>query len=179
MAEADSWRNYAFPLTTGLTDGLLTSLTFGAARVFAAHEPVTASITCRLAAAAALSAAFVFFIADYARLRLELVNAERHLSLRTRGKLAASRLGRSVFWESLRGMTVSGVSSFFGAAFPLFFAVLLPGTRWLSIAASIGALGLLGLSLGILLYGGLIRWSLALVLLGGFLAWVGQWLHVV
>lgn len=179
MAQADSWRSYAFPLTTGVTDGLLTSLTFGAAKVFAAHEPVTADVSLRLALAAALSAAFVFFVADYARLRLELINAERHLSLTTHGQLAASRLGRAVFGESFRGMLVSGISSFLGAAFPLLLAVLCPKIHWLPIAASTAALGLLGLALGKILSGKVVRWAISLMLLGIFLACVGRWLHVV
>jgi predicted membrane protein (TIGR00267 family) len=179
MASQDSWRSYTFPVTTGLTDGILTALTFGAAKVFASHEHVTASITFRLAAAAALSAAFVFFVADYARLRLELVQAERHLSLTTRGQLATTHLGRAVFYQSLRGMAASGVSSFCGALFPLLCAVLLPRLPWIAIIASIGALAFLGACLGRSLYGSAIRWAFGLTVLGGVLAWVGLKLHVV
>lgn len=176
---SNSWRSYIFPLTTGLTDGILTALTFGAAKVFASHEPLTSSVMFRLATAAAVSAAFVFFVADYARLRLELVNAERHLTLTARGQLATTRLGRSVFYESFRGMTVSGVSSFCGAVFPLLFAVLSPRTPWLVMIASVVALGVLGATLGRSLYGSALRWAIALIIIGAALAWVGLKLHIV
>lgn len=179
MPASSSWQKFVFPLTTGLTDGILTALTFGAAKVFASREPLTASVMFRLAAAAAISASFVFFVADYARLRLELVDAERHLSLSARGHLAATRLGRSVFLESVRGMIVSGLSSFCGALFPLAFAVLSPRTPWLAMIASVAALGILGAALGKSFYGSLLRWAIGLMILGCLLAWIGQELHVV
>jgi hypothetical protein len=52
-------RPYSFPLITGVTDGILTALTFGAGRLFALHEPVNSNVMWRLAAAASLSAGFV------------------------------------------------------------------------------------------------------------------------
>lgn len=178
MGERDPGRLYSFPLITGVTDGILTALTFGAGRLFALHEPVNSNIMWRLAAAASLSAGFVFFVADYARLRFELVNAERHLSLKSSSHLATTQLGRAIFYEALRGMTISGASGFFGSLFPLLVAVLWPRAPWLAMVASIAALGLLGALLGGLLYGSMVRWAAALMILGSALAAVGERLHI-
>jgi len=60
----------------------------------------------------ALSGAFVFFIAEYARVRDELVHAERQLNLTSHGRFAASRLGQTVFRETLRKMVTASVCGF-------------------------------------------------------------------
>lgn len=171
-------REYAFPLITGLTDGILTALTLGAGKVFESNEPIDASLMWRLAAAAALSAAVIFFVADYARMRLELVHAERHLNLTAHGRLASTHLGRAVFYDALRGSLISGVSSFCGAIFPLLFAVLWPAVPWVAIAVSIGALGFLGAGLARSFYGNSIRWAITLMMIGAALAFAGLELHV-
>lgn len=171
-------REDAFPLITGLTDGILTALTLGSGKVFESNEPIETGLMLRLAAAAALSAAVIFLVANYARLRLELVHAERHLNLTLHGRLAATRLGRTVFYEALRGTLISGVSSFCGVIFPLLFALLWPAAPWVAIAVSIVALGFLGAGLARSFYGNSIRWAIALMIIGAALAFAGLELHV-
>jgi predicted membrane protein (TIGR00267 family) len=179
MAAAIFRREMVFPFILGLADGILTALTLAAGRVFSPDEPISAGLMLRLAGAASLSGAFVFFVADYARRRLELVHAERHLTLASRGRLAATHLGRAVFEDALRGTVVSGGSSFLGAIFPLFFAVLWPGQPWLAILVSIVALGVLGFGLAHSLHASVGRWAAGLMLLGVALTWIGHKLHIV
>ncbi len=171
-------REHAFPLITGLTDGILTALTLGAGKVFELNKPIKADLMWRLAGAAALSAAVIFFVADYSRLRLDLVHSERHLNLTAHGRLASTHLGRAVFYDALRGAVISGVSSFCGAAFPLLVAVLWPAAPWIAIAVSIVALGCLGSGLARSFYGSSIRWTIALMIIGAALAFAGLELHV-
>jgi predicted membrane protein (TIGR00267 family) len=171
-------RKYAFPLITGLTDGILTALTLGAGKVFEAHDPIDSSLTFRLAAGASLSAAFVFFVADYARLRLDLVHAEQHLTLHSHGGLATTHLGRAIIFDALRGTVLSGLSSFLGVVFPLIFAVFWPAVPWIALLVSLAALAFLGAGLGRSLYGSAPRWAVSLVIIGAVLAFIGLKLHI-
>jgi predicted membrane protein (TIGR00267 family) len=167
-----------FPLIMGLADGILTALTLAAGRVFSPDEPIGAGLMLRLAVGASFSGAFVYFVADYARRRLELVHAERHLTLNSRGRLASTHLGRAVFEDALRSTVTAGVSSFLGAIFPLLFAVRWPAKPWLAILVSIIALGLLGSGLARSLHANVARWTVSLMLLGAAVTWLGHKLHI-
>jgi hypothetical protein len=84
----------------GPVDGILTALTLAAARILTPDQPIDISLALRIALAASLSGGFVFFVAEYARLRGELVHAARHLNLASTGRLATSHLGQEVLRES-------------------------------------------------------------------------------
>jgi VIT1/CCC1 family predicted Fe2+/Mn2+ transporter len=176
-----SWvvrREHTFALIVGLADGILTALTLTAGRVIYSQPGVDSTLAFRIPLASSLSGAFVFFVAEYSRLRGELVYAERELSLTTHG-LAASRLGRTVFREAVGGAVISCVCNFLGALLPLLFTVLLPESSWLAIIIAITALGALGVGVAYVVHGNLIRWAGALIIAGTLLTFVGTELHIV
>jgi predicted membrane protein (TIGR00267 family) len=119
MAGSSSRGDYAFALVIGLVDGILTALILAAGKVVAARESIHLSDLLRVAVVASISAAFTFFVAQYSRFRHELVHAERHLTLGSRGPLVKTRLGHAVFIESIVGSVISGTCSFIGAVLPL------------------------------------------------------------
>lgn len=178
MARSWSRGEYVFALVIGLVDGILTSLVLAAGKVMSVGESIQLPDVVRVAVVASISAAFTFFVAQYSRFRHELVHAEKHLTLGSRGRLAKTQLGRAVFCESVLGSIVSGSCSFAGAVFPLLFAMIRPGETWLSIGAPIVALGLLGGFLGRSVHGNALLWAIGLVSIGAVLTFVGLKVHI-
>ncbi|MGB9475506.1 MAG: hypothetical protein WCE87_10615, partial [Candidatus Udaeobacter sp.] len=76
------------------------------------------------------------------------------------------------------GSFVSGTCSLIGAVFPLLFAMIQPGTAWLSLGAPIAALGLLGGFLGRSVYGKVLLWAVGLMSIGVVLTFVGIKVHI-
>ncbi len=167
------------PSVLGFTDGILTALTLAAGHLTSAEQPVSLSLTLRVAAAALASGAFVFFVARYAELRGQLIRAERQLNLTSHGRLASGKLGAAVLQEGLMSALVSSFGSFCGALVPLLPAALAPHCRWASILAAEVALALLGSGLALVLHGRVIRWSMGLVLGGLALSLIGVYLRIV
>jgi VIT1/CCC1 family predicted Fe2+/Mn2+ transporter len=172
-------REHAFPLVIGLCDGILTALTLAAGSVIDSHGPLRIEFALRIAAASCASGTFVFFTAEYAKLRGELVYAERQLSLTSHGRLAATRLGRAVLTDSLARAGISSIFNFAGALFPLLLGVILPGLPWLAVAAAIVALGLLGAAISHSVHGSRFRWAIGLMAAGAALTFAGLHLHLV
>ncbi len=164
---------------TGFADGILTALTFTAGHLLRGSGPAGVGLALRIALAAALSGAFVSFAAHYARLRGELVRAERQLNLSTRGRLAATNLGRAVRREALRSALVSSACALLGAALPLLVDAALPAPGWLPVASGIVALALLGAAIGYATYGSPASWALGLAGAGLALTVLGVALHIV
>ncbi len=172
-------REYTFALVIGCTDGILTALTLAAGRVVSSHDPIDLNLALRISAASSLSGMFIFFTAEYARLRTELVRAERQLNFTSHGRLAATQLGKAVFRDTLWAAAISNVCSFLGALFPLLSGFLLPRPSWLAIVTAILALGVLGAGIAHTVYGNLMRWAVALMVAGVVLSLVGMELHIV
>jgi predicted membrane protein (TIGR00267 family) len=170
---------HVLPIVLGLTDGILTALTLVAGRLVAASGSITLGLALRIAAAAAVSSAFILFVARYAELRGELVRAERQLNLTARGRLATTRLGYAVLREAMAAASVASVCSLLGALVPLVAGMVIPGPAWLAIIAAIGALGGVGAGLGRALYGSVGRWALAMVVAGLIVSAAGAKLHIV
>jgi VIT1/CCC1 family predicted Fe2+/Mn2+ transporter len=178
MFELPKHREHLFAFVIGLTDGILTALTLATGKVIASHQAIEGTLALRIATAGSASGAFIFFIAQYSLLRVGLVHAERHLNLTQRGRFAVTHLGRTVLQEALGGAMISGIFSFFGALFPLLLAAILPLVPWVAIIAALGALSLLGMGLGHVVYGNPSRWALGLLMAGIILAGVGLGLHI-
>jgi predicted membrane protein (TIGR00267 family) len=179
MEGSTSRGDYAFALVIGLVDGILTALILAAGKVVESKAAIHFDDVIRVAIVASISAAFTFFVAQYSRFRHELVHAEKHLTLGSRGRLAKTQLGRAVLLESIVGSVVSGSCSFIGAMFPLLFATIWSGLSWLSIGAALVVLGLLGAILGRSAYGNAILWAIGLMSVGVVLTFVGLKLHIV
>jgi predicted membrane protein (TIGR00267 family) len=177
---AGSWSRgeYAFALVIGLVDGILTSLVLAAGKVMSVGELIQLPDVARVAVVASISAAFTFFVAQYSRFRHELVHAEKHLTLGSRGPLVKTQLGRAVFIESVIGSVISGACSFVGAVLPLLFAMIRPGETWLSIGAPIATLGFFGGFLGRSVYGNALLWAIGLMSIGAVLTFVGLKVHI-
>lgn len=179
MTWAGSFRNKnLFPLVVGPVDGILTALTLAAGHLLSQKQPIDLSLSFRIAAAASLSGGFVFFVAEYARLRSELVDAGRHLNLNSAGKLATSALGRDVLRESIRGTAVASIGSFAGAMLPLAVGTAFGAISWLTIAVALIVLGLFGIIVGRLTHGDPVYWAAALVITGVVLSGIGSLLHI-
>lgn len=173
-----SERKSFFSLVVGPADGILTALTLGGSRLLASSAPPSWALALRIAAATSVSTAMVFLIAEYARLRGELIRFEKHLSLRRHGGLALTQLGTAAWGEALRGAAVSAVGSFVGALLPIGGGALMPGQRWVSAAVSVVVLALLGVGIARAVYGRALWWSLVMVVAGVALSLVGAVLRV-
>lgn len=168
-----------FFIVTGLAEGVLTALILAAGRMLEPSHSLTAGLALRIGMAAGFPEAVVFFAAEYARQRGQLLRMERQLNLTERGRLVSSRLGRQALGEASGAAILSGVCAFAGASIPLVFASVLPGPGWLTIVIAVGCLGLLGAGIGHTTQSCKPCWSLALGVAGGVLATLGYFLHVV
>jgi predicted membrane protein (TIGR00267 family) len=171
-------RSHLFALVIGLTDGILTALTLISGRLLAGPY-ISFSLALRIATGSALSGIFVYFTAEYSRLRGELVHAERQLNLAARGIFATTQLGKAVRRDTIWAGALSGSANFLGALFPLFVGSIHSAPCWLPIAAAMVVLGVMGVVLARTVYGRIIVWTPVLMLAGIILAFVGVKLHIV
>lgn len=172
-------RKYRLDLVAGFCDGILTALTLAGGKIVHSDSPVDVGLALRIAAASAISGAFIFFVAHYAELRGELHEAERQLTLTSHGRLAKSRLGRTVLFESMIGAFIASVCGFWGTFFPLVIAVLVPTAPWLGIVAAHVGLAVLGVFLAMTVHGRPFYWAGSLVVSGGILAYIGSRLRLI
>lgn len=166
-----------FAAVIGVTDGILTALTLASGH-FASGTRPGMGLSLRIAAGSALCGIFVFYTAEYARLRRRLVDAEKQLNLWNRGHFATTRLGHRVRIEAVFSAVVSSSANFLGALLPLWCGTLLPGPAVLAILPSILALGVLGFVLAMTIHGNRLYWTSALMISGLLLAYVGTWLNI-
>jgi len=171
-------RRLQFSVVLGITDGILTALTLAAGRLLNAGDPLTLSLALRISAVSLLTGLFMFFTAEYARLRGELVQAAKQLSLSARGQLATTQLGKAVLRESALAAGISALSSFLGSLLPLGLGAVSTRAE-LSFALTLLALAALGMILGHTLYASPLLWATGLLLMGGILALAGMYLKVV
>jgi VIT1/CCC1 family predicted Fe2+/Mn2+ transporter len=176
-----SWlfrREHMFALLIGVVDGILTALTLAAGRVLSVADALDSTLAFRISAASALSGALVFFVAEYARQRGELVRAERQLSLTAHGRLAATRLGRAALYDAASGAALAIICNFLGALVPLLIGVALPSVSWLAAVVAIAILGALGIGIARAIYWNPLRWAMVLMLAGALLTLIGVQLHI-
>jgi predicted membrane protein (TIGR00267 family) len=170
-------KSQTFAIVIGLTDGILTALTLASGHLVAGTKP-TIGLSFRIALGSAICGVFVFFTAEYARLRGELIHAEGQLNLASRGQFVTSQLGKQVRAEAFASALVSSTANFLGALFPLCLGSFMPGPALLAVIPSIVALGLLGLTLARIVRGRAVVWIVALVAAGIALSIIGVWLHI-
>ncbi len=163
-------------MVAGICDGVLTALTLVAGKLLGPEAGVTASLALRVAVAAAISGAFIFFVAHYSVLRAELVEAERQLNLTESGRMATTHLGRAILTEAVCQALVTSLCSFAGALLPLLVGVLMP---MLTIIVALVALGMLGAFLGHTVHGRPLFWAVGLFVGGIALTGVGFYLRIV
>lgn len=167
------------PLVLGLTDGILTALTLATARIMGSSGSVALGVGLRIAVAALVTGAFTMYVAKYAELRHQLVDAGRQLNVAGRGHMASTRLGGTVRREAIGATIVAGLSSFVGALIPIVVGSTLHGPSWTPVAFAIVVLGTLGCGLGATVAGSKLRWSLGLAAGGLVVAVIGSQLHIV
>jgi predicted membrane protein (TIGR00267 family) len=138
----------------------------------------TVELSFRIALGSAICGVFVFFTAEYARLRGELIHAESQLNLSSHGQFVTSQLGRQVRSEAFVSAFLSSAANFLGALFPLCLGSFMPRPVILAVIPSLVALGLLGLTLAHIVKGRAITWVAALVASGVALSVIGVWLHI-
>lgn len=163
----------------GLSDGILTALILTGGTLMDPESSLSWSLSLRVAAAAAVAGAFIFFVAHYADLRSELVRAERQLNLLSHGRFATTQLGKTVLRESIVSAVIDSVCTFIGALIPLSAGMIPYGPAWLGAAVAVAALALLGFLLGRATYGNPLNWALTLAVAGALVAYIGMKLNIV
>jgi predicted membrane protein (TIGR00267 family) len=137
------------------------------------------NLALRVAVATLVSGGFVFFVAKYAELRGQLLQAEKELNLASSGKLATTALGRKVLLTAINDAIISGSSAFIGAFLPLLIAAIDPYLPWLTLSVSIAILAIFGFILGKTVGRYPIIWSFALIVGGGLIVAIGIELHII
>lgn len=166
----------SFDLVAGFGDGILTALILAGGTLLGPEAAMSFSLALRVAVAAAVSGAFIFFVAHYAVLRGELVEAERQLNLTERGRLVTTRLGGAALAEAGSKAVITAVFSFTGALLPLMIGVVWP---ILAIIVALAALTFLGIILGKMAHGRAPAWAISLLVGGIVVAYIGFILGIV
>lgn len=169
---------FLFPITLGLSDGIITALMLAAGDLLS-HQDIGLNLALRIAFGSAFVGSFSFFIAEYAKLRGELYRASRQLTLRSPSFLAKGKYGKDIIFESTVGTSLSGFCGFIGAMIPLLVNVYIPHPAWLSIIVANITLGVLGLGLSKTVVGKHIYWAIAMVIMGVIVTMAGSILHIV
>lgn len=170
-------RTQTFAIIIGFTDGILNALTLASGHLIAGTKP-TIGLSLRIAFGSAICGIFVFFTAEYARLRGELIHAESQLNLASHGRFATSQLGKQIRNDAFISALISSFANFLGSLFPLLLGYFMPNPPILAIVPAILALGLLGIALAHIVRGRSLTWLVGLVTAGIALSAIGVWLHI-
>jgi VIT1/CCC1 family predicted Fe2+/Mn2+ transporter len=170
-------RAQAFAVVVGLTDGILTALTLAAGHLLSG-ERTSLGFSFRVALGSAVCGIFVFFTAEYARLRGELIHAEMQLNLPRRGRFATTQLGKQVRSEGVVSAILSSSANFLGAFFPLLMGTSGHLSPLGALVPSLAALGMLGAALAHTVHGNYAAWIGGLIVAGLALSLLGIWLHI-
>jgi predicted membrane protein (TIGR00267 family) len=160
----------------GVSDGTLTALTLASGRLTGQGHPIEVGLIVRIAVAATVTSAFVFFVARYTELRRSLVRAERELSMTNR--LAATSLGHEVLRDAVEAAAIAALAGLPGALLPLVVGAIATTAPWLAIVVAVGALGLLGAIVARTVGGSLLRWATVMMAGGVFVSLLGAILNI-
>ena len=170
--------NIVFPITMGLTDGVITVLMLASAD-FLGPSVMTVDLALRIAFGSAFVGTLSFFIAEYSRLRFQLIRASRQLTMHSPESLIRSDLGAKIFMESLAGTLLSGTFGFVGALIPLSVDVIDPAFGLVAILSAYFVLAAMGLAIGNISSGNKYKWMAALILLGLIVTTVGNFVSII
>jgi len=163
----------------GVSDGVLNALILAAGAILrGSGDGVDVGLALRVGTASFVTSAFTVFVAYYSERRTHLVRAARELNLTEPGRLAATNLGRAVAMESGVATLVAALASLAGAAVPLLLGALLPVTAWVTLAVTVGLLGVLGWAIGATLAARRALWCLTMVLGGVAVTAIGAALNI-
>lgn len=170
-------RAQIFAIVIGFTDGILTALTLASGHLIHGQR-ATANLALRVAAGSAICGVFVFFTAEYARLRGDLLHAEKQLNLVTRGVFATAHLGKQIRREAFSAAMLSSTANFLGAFFPLLIGIFLPGATYFALLPPVLALSFLGAALAYTIHGRYLLWIASLAIAGLVFSFIGVLLHI-
>ncbi|MCL5881710.1 MAG: hypothetical protein M1592_03905 [Candidatus Thermoplasmatota archaeon] len=167
-----------FPLTLGLSDGIITTLMLISRTVIEGNFSGL-GLAFRVAFGSAFVGGFSFFIAEYSRLRGEISRSSRQLMLRSPSYLIKSKIGKDILVESVVGTGASIMSGFTGAMLPLTLAILFPSHGLIAIYLADGAMALLGAGIAKSVHGNYIFWIITMFVLGIVVTVLGNFLNLV
>ena len=173
-----SSKYYLFPLTLGLSDGIITTLML-VSRTLLSHEAIGIDLALRVSSGSAFVGGFSFFVAEYSRLRGEISRTSRHLVLRSPRYLIRGKIGREILVEAISGTVISVFAGFGGSLIPLFSGVYLPGSSILPVGIGILALAFLGGGIGKSVSGNYYFWIFSMVVIGIIVTVLGDFLNLV
>ena len=156
----------------------MNALALTAGSILGANRPVTAELAVQISLFAASTGFFVIFVSGYVALRAELVRSAHQLNLTGSGRLAATRLGRTVVREAGWEATAGGIASFLGSLVPLAIAWAFPNHGWVGILVAFAMLAGLGVVLANLIQGRKLVWAILLTVGGIALTVIGLWLKI-
>ncbi|MFG1449944.1 MAG: hypothetical protein AAE983_04810 [Thermoplasmataceae archaeon] len=169
---------YLFPLTLGLSDGIITTIML-VSRTLLSHEVISIGLALRVSSGSAFVGGFSFFVAEYSRLREEISRTSRQLVLRSPRYLIRGKIGKEILTEAVTGTTISVFAGFGGSLIPLLSSVYIPGSGLFPVVLAIASLALLGAGIGRSVSGNYVFWVLTLVSIGILVTIVGNYLNLV
>lgn len=172
-------RRLMLPMALGLSDGILNALMLAANRLQGDTDPMTLSLSLRIAVATAVASIFMLFVAEYAQLRQDLEHADTQLNVLAPGRMATSRQGRAVVREAGVVASISGLCAFVGSGAPLLVAALFGASGLWALAMAVIGLGLLGAMVARAVHGSWLVWTVVMMFGGAAVSVLGIYLHIV
>ncbi|MCW6169084.1 MAG: hypothetical protein LVQ96_06110 [Thermoplasmatales archaeon] len=170
--------NLLFPITLGLSDGIITTLML-TSRILLTGGSIATDLIFRIAFGASFVGGFSFFIAEYSRLREEIARTSKMLIMRSPDKLVKGKIGRDILAEAVLATSLSVLTGFIGALIPLTFSALFSGSRIIPELVAWIALALLGAGLARSVQGKYVFWIITMILVGVIITFLGFFLNLV
>ncbi|WP_337860507.1 hypothetical protein [Ferroplasma sp.] len=158
-------KKYLFPVSIGLSDGIITALILASGGILA-NGTINLFEAFKISFGSAFAGAFSYFIAQYAGLNEELHRTALQLNLKSTNYLLRGHLGIEIFTESLLGSLTAAFFGFFGALIPLSSSLIIKGNIVIPLSLSYFSLGILGLFISKTTAGRAKFWIAVMVIIG-------------
>ena len=169
---------YLFPVSIGLSDGIITALILASGGIIG-NTHINLYLAVKISFGSAFAGAFSYFIAQYAGLNEELHRTARQLHLKSTNYLLRGHLGSEIFIESIIGALIAAVFGFLGALIPLSSSLMIKNDIFIPLIFSYLSLAILGFFISKTTAGRAPFWITVMVTVGVIVTIAGYYLKLI
>lgn len=164
-------------MAIGLIDGLITALIIASNAILSdLSMPLSAAI--RISGASSMVGATSYLVAEYGKMRTDMVRIARHLNPVTLKSSKNRSVQLRILLDSILGGSVALSFGFMGSMIPLGFYSLFGSNPLISIVVTFIALSVTGIYMGYEAEGSALMWIIALDTVGILMLILGNYLRI-
>lgn len=164
-------------MAIGLIDGLITALIIASNAILSdLSMPFSAAI--RISGASSMVGATSYLVAEYGKMRTDMVRIARHLNPVTLKSSKNRSVQLRILLDSILGGSVALSFGFMGSMIPLGFYSLFGSNPLISIVVTFIALSVTGIYMGYEAEGSALMWIIALDTVGILMLILGNYLRI-